>query len=512
MISLLWEKGAADQAVIPAKAGIQSPTDDVRIHNQICPNSRRKLRFNGLPRSGSLLYDITGGWETKPHLEKRMAEMFDWRARLEKKERAILIGVEWTDERFGRYDAAESLEEMAALADTAGIEIVCRALQTRNAPDAATLIGKGKAEELQTLNEEVKADVFLFDGDLSPGQLRNLEAILETPVIDRSDIILDIFAQRAQTKEAMLQVEMAQLEHAASRLRRAWTHLSRVGGGSGVGGGAGTRGPGETQLSMDRRLIQRRIKQLRKELARVSRQRRVSRAGRADLFTASLVGYTNAGKSSLLNALTGETHAAAEDKLFKTLDTTTRRLQLPNGVYALLTDTVGFIRRLPHRLVTSFRATLEETSEADLLLHAVDISCSSPLQQIEAVNGVLKEIGALERPTLIVLNKMDALRDEEPLREALAAHPDAVPVSAKTGEGLERLKARIGERAAPNIQSYRIELTHEQGRLLSYLYDVGRIHQVEHHVAGVTVRASVDPRQMRPLEAYAAPMQEERRT
>lgn len=434
-----------------------------------------------------------------------MAELFDWRARLEKKDTCILIGVEWKDARFGDYDGVESLEEMAALADTAGIEVVCRALQTRQTPNPSTIIGKGKAEELKTLNEEVKADVFLFDGDLSPGQLRNLEEILETPVIDRTDIILDIFAQRAQTKEATLQVEMAQLEHDSSRLRRAWTHLSRVGGGSGVGGGAGTRGPGETQLSMDKRLIQRRIRQLRKELAKVSRQRRVSRAGRADQFTASLVGYTNAGKSSLLNALTGETHAAAEDKLFKTLDTTTRRLELPTGSVALLTDTVGFIRRLPHRLVTSFRATLEETKEADLLLHTVDIACPSPLQQIEAVNSVLKEIGALDRPTIVVFNKIDLLQDEEPLREALAAYPDAVTVSALTGEGLERLKARIAERAVPNVQDYRIELTHDQGRLLSYLYDVGRVHEVEHHVKGVTAHASVDPGKMGPLEAYAAP-------
>ncbi len=441
-----------------------------------------------------------------------MRELFNWRERLEKQERAILIGVEWKDARFGDYDGAESLEEMAALADTAGIEVVCRAMQTRNAPDAATLIGKGKAEELKTLNEEVKADVFLFDGDLSPGQLRNLEEILETPVIDRTDIILDIFAQRAQTKEAALQVEMAQLEHDSSRLRRAWTHLSRVGGGSGVGGGAGTRGPGETQLAMDRRLIQRRIRQLRRELAKVSRQRRVSRAGRADQFTASLVGYTNAGKSSLLNALTGETHAAAEDKLFKTLDTTTRRLELPIGSDALLTDTVGFIRRLPHKLVTSFRATLEETSEADLLLHVVDIACAFPLQQIEAVNIVLKEIGALDRPTIILFNKIDALQDEEPLQEAMAAHPDAVPVSALTGEGLDRLKERIGEVAAPNIQNYRIELTHEQGKLLSYLHEVGSVHQVEHHETGVSVQASVDLRHMRPLKAYAEPTQEERRT
>ena len=434
-----------------------------------------------------------------------MTEIFDRRPRFEKKESAVLIGVELTDERFGGYDAVHSLEEMAALADTAGINVVCRAMQTRAKPEPATFIGKGKAAELKTLNEETDADAFLFDGDLSPAQQRNLEELLEKPVVDRTDIILDIFAQRAQTKEAALQVELAQLEHTASRLRGAWTHLSRQ-----RGGGRALRGPGETQLTADIQLIQRRVKQLRKGIAKINRQRRTSRAGRNDIFSVSLVGYTNAGKSSLLNALTGDTHAAAEDKLFKTLDTTTRRLDLPNGSCALLTDTVGFIRRLPHRLVASFRATLEETREADLLAHAVDIAHPEPLQQIEAVNVVLEEIGALERPTLIVLNKIDALRGEEALQEVLTEHPDAVQVSARTGEGLETLKERIGERASENIQTYRIELAHDQGKLLSYLYEVGSVHEVEHHNEGVTAFASVDPKRMGPLEPYAVETQEEK--
>ena len=431
-------------------------------------------------------------------------DLFELRARIEQSERAILVGVEWTGPEGDTYSVQDSMAELSALAATAGVEVVCQVVQRRNRPHASTLIGAGKVEELRVLNEELNADIFLFDDDLTPGQMRNLDKILDRKVLDRTDVILDIFAQRARTKEAKLQVELAQLEYAIPRLRRAWTHLSRVGAGSGISGGVGTRGPGRTQLEMDQRLIQRRMKQLRKDLGDMRRQRRVQRSGRAKEFAASLVGYTNAGKSSVLNALTGERHVATEDKLFKTLDPTTRRLEIDDGRSVLVTDTVGFIQRLPHRLVAAFRATLEEVLEADLLLHVVDVAHANPVAQIAAVNEVLAELDGSEIPTLLVLNKVDLLDDAEMLSDIQAEHPDAIAVSAVTGEGIDTLRDELSARAGAGEQEYEFRLPHERGRLLSYLYEHGQVDDVDYGEEEVTVRAHLHPKHIAPLRDYVA--------
>ncbi|MBT3266813.1 GTPase HflX [Candidatus Poribacteria bacterium] len=431
-------------------------------------------------------------------------DLFELRARIEQTERAILVGVEWTGREGDTYSVQDSMAELAALAETAGVEVVCQVVQRRNRPHAATLIGSGKVDELRVLNEEVNADLYLFDDELSPGQMRNLDKTLDSKVLDRTDVILDIFAQRARTKEAKLQVELAQLEYAIPRLRRAWTHLSRVGGGSGVGGGVGTRGPGRTQLEMDQRLIQRRIKQVRKDLGDMRRQRRVQRSARTKEYTASLVGYTNAGKSSVLNALTGERHVATEDKLFKTLDPTTRQLDIDDGRSLLVTDTVGFIQRLPHRLVAAFRATLEEVLEADLLLHVVDVAHANPVAQIASVNEVLAELEALDIPTLLVLNKVDLLDDAKVLSDIKAEYPDAIPVSSVTGDGMDSLRHELSTRAGEGEQEYEFRLPHERGRLLSYLYEHGQVDDVDYGELEVTVRAHLHPKHIAPLRDYVS--------
>ncbi|GIX07106.1 MAG: GTPase HflX [Candidatus Poribacteria bacterium] len=428
-------------------------------------------------------------------------ELFDVRAQLERRERTILVGIEWVPRRANDLEPYESLGELAELANTAGLEVVCQLLVRRERPHPATLIGRGKVEELRHLAEELQADAVLFDEDLTTAQMRNLDRALKVKVLDRTDVILNIFSQRAHTREARIQVELAQWEYSLPRLRRAWTHLDRVvGAGSGVAGGVGTRGPGETQLQMDRRMIQQRIRQLRKELAEVVQHRRVQRKRRKETqaFSVALVGYTNAGKSSLLNALTGERHVETEDKLFKTLDPTTRRLRLETGQEVLLTDTVGFIRRLPHHLVAAFRATLEEVHEADLLLHVVDGSHPNVPVLMETVRQVLEELDADQIPTLLVINKVDLIAPED--RKLLEAeYPEAIFTSAITGEGLGRLREQIASQAAGQESEYLFRLSHDEGRWLSYLYEHGRVEQVEYDELGITVVAALPPRFLSPL-------------
>ena len=351
------------------------------------------------------------------------------------KERAILAG-----RAPSRLDPnGATLTELRLLAETAGAEVLGEVLQRRGTVRSATFLSKGKIEEIRTLGGEQKATLLLLDDDLSPAQNRNLEEDLKLRVVDRSGLILDIFARRARTREARLQVELAQLEYTLPRLTRMWEHLSRL------GGGIGTRGPGETQLEVDRRRIRERIAKLKRELEGVVRERRVQRRGRRGFYKVSLVGYTNAGKSTLFNALT-RAKVYVEDQLFATLDPTTRTFAASGATRALLTDTVGFIRKLPSHLVASFRATLEEVTEADLLLHVVDASEQDPERHIEAVEGVLEDIGALRRPRLLVFNKIDALPDEVAWLGLRAQYPGAVFVSAMTREGIPELRESVMRR------------------------------------------------------------------
>ena len=310
--------------------------------------------------------------------------------------RAFLVGVRLKDEL--QSDAESSLEELRRLAETAGMEVLAELIQPKEKPDPAYFIGRGKLEELEAIVSELKVEAVIFDNDLTPAQTRSLEKILDIVVIDRTSLILQIFAQRAQTKAAKLQVDLAQLQYALPRLTRMWTHLSRL--GTGAGGTAGVsagraggvvRGPGETQLQIDRRLILSQISRVKKALQKVEKRRRVQRKQRQEMINISLVGYTNAGKSTLFNALTSE-NRLAEDRLFATLDPTTRPLDLPDNRHVLLSDTVGFLKKLPHHLVAAFKATLEEVAEADLLLHVVDVSHPEAESQIDAVNEVLKEL------------------------------------------------------------------------------------------------------------------------
>lgn len=353
---------------------------------------------------------------------------------LEKRERAIAVALILDAQE--RDTALEHLDELIQLADTAGADVVDQILQQRQRPETATWIGKGKAEHVAAVADELQADLILADDDLTPAQARNLEKIIKRPVVDRSALILDIFARRARTREARTQVELAQLKYLLPRLTRAWSHLERQRGGIGV------RGPGETQLETDRRLVRTRIRQLEEELERIDRQRETRRKGREDLFKVALVGYTNVGKSTLLNRLTGA-DVLVEDRLFATLDATVRRLRLEDGTDVLLTDTVGFIRKLPHHLVASFRSTLREAAEADLLLHVVDLAHPQMEAQIRAVQEVLQELGAGETPVLYVFNKVDLVQDPLLMQQALARHEPAVLVSATQGLRLDSLLSRV---------------------------------------------------------------------
>jgi GTP-binding protein HflX len=349
-------------------------------------------------------------------------------------ERAILAG----RPARGGHDAA-SLTELKLLAETAGAQVRGEVVQRRGPVRAPTFLSKGKIEEIRELAAEEGAGLLLLDDDLSPAQHRNLERDLGMRVVDRSALILDIFARRARTREARLQVELAQLEYLLPRLTRMWEHLGRL------GGGIGTRGPGETQLEVDRRRIRERISRLKRDLEGVVRERRVQRKGRRDCYRISIVGYTNAGKSTLFNTL-ARANVYVEDQLFATLDPTTRAIAAEGRVRVLLTDTVGFIRKLPPHLVASFRATLEEVTEADLLLHVVDATESDPVAHIDAVNSVLEGLGALHRPRLLVFNKVDALADEITYLGLRAQHPGSLFVSAITREGIPALREEIVKR------------------------------------------------------------------
>ncbi len=358
-------------------------------------------------------------------------------------ERALLIGHAGRSGRAGRAGPLleRSMDELALLADTAGARVVDRVIQRSGTVHPATFIGKGKLEEVRVLAEDKKAVLAIFDDDLSPAQIRNLEKALSLKVVDRSELILDIFARRARTRESRLQVELAQLEYSLPRLTGMWKHLERQ------AGGIGTRGPGETQLETDRRLVGERIARLKRELGAVERERETQRRKRRREFRAALVGYTNAGKSTLFNALT-RSKVFVENRLFATLDSTTREMVSPDRTKLLLTDTVGFIRKLPHHLVASFRSTLTEATEADRLVHVVDASDPDYRRQMQAVDGVLEEIMTEPRPTLLVFNKCDRLPERAVAQGLKAEYPGCHVISARTGEGLAGLRAELFALAA----------------------------------------------------------------
>lgn len=385
-------------------------------------------------------------------------------------ERVFLVGVELKS--APSRDPAESIAELSELATTAGGEVIGDGFQKLSAPCASTFIGKGKAEEFATHCRQADVDTVIFDDELSPAQSRNLERVFNCKVLDRTSLILDIFAQRARTREGKLQIELAQLQHLLPRLTRFWGHLSRQKGGIGMRGGEG-----ETQLETDRRRVQDRIARIERELEVVRRQRSTQRRARQrnHWALASIVGYTNAGKSTLLNILTGS-EVLAEDKLFATLDPTTRRLRLQTNQNVLLTDTVGFIRKLPHGLVEAFKATLEEVVQADLLLHVVDISHPQAEEHILSVDGVLKEIGAEGKPTLMVLNKVDQLNgSRDMLSRFLERHPQAVVISASSGEGLPALRAELSSRLRPIREFLELAVPHDRSDVIARLHEVGQV-------------------------------------
>ncbi len=412
------------------------------------------------------------------------------------REKAILVGLEHGE--VNRWDLEDSLDELGQLAASAGAEVVDTVVQRLDKPTAPYYIGKGKAEEVARQCGEKHATSLIFDDELSPAQGRNLEHLTSRKVLDRTQLILDIFAQRARTKEGRLQIELAQLQYLLPRLTRMWTHLSRQ------SGGIGTRGPGETQLEVDRRRVQERIARLERDLQEVRKNRSVQREGRLrrNWPVASLVGYTNAGKSSLLNRLTGA-GVLAEDKLFATLDPTTRQVTLPNRQKILLTDTVGFIRKLPHSVIESFKATLEEVQLADILIHVVDLSHPHHHEQMAAVEATLAELNAMGKQTILVFNKIDLVPDPVIVRNQIERHPGSVAISVHTGEGfstlIEELQLRL---AAWRLQGeYRIPPS--QSALLAEIHRVGHVLDLRYDGEDALVRAHVPPELRAKLATHA---------
>ncbi len=381
-------------------------------------------------------------------------------------EQAVLVGVIRPDQT--RWQVDEHLDELAFLADTAGAEIKGRLIQKKAPVDSAFFIGRGKVEELNNYVQEVGAVLIIFDDDLAPVQIKNVEKICGCKVIDRSGLILDIFARRAKTREARTQVELAQLRYLLPRLTRQWTHLSRQ------VGGIGTKGPGETQLEVDRRQIRIRIRHLSEELEKIQREQNIRRKRREDIYKVALIGYTNVGKSTLLNILT-ESSVFVEDRLFATLDPTVRNAQFAKSRPILLIDTVGFIRKLPHDLIASFRSTLAEAAEADLLIHVIDVSHPVFMEQITTVLDVLKTLKIDDRPILNVFNKIDKVREPGLINRLIQDFPNAVPISAARGMFIEKLKQEIINFAESEMVETEIVFNFSQNKIVAKAYEMVRV-------------------------------------
>ena len=411
-------------------------------------------------------------------------------------ERVFMVGVQLKADNA--WCVEESMDELSELVTTAGAIVVGRGSQRLDKFNAATFIGPGKAKEFSVECKESNVDTVVFDEELNPAQGRNLEKIFECKILDRTALILDIFSQRAQTREGKLQVELAQLNHLLPRLTRFWTHLSRQKGGIGMRGG-----DGESQLEVDRRKVRERIGKIQRDLDLVMRNRDVQRTGRKrnQWPLGSMVGYTNAGKSTLFNAITGAS-TLSEDKLFATLDPTTRRLKLPTNQNVLLSDTVGFIRKLPHDLIDAFKATLEEVIEADLLLHIVDVSSPYAEEQIEAVNLVLKDLGVEEKRTLMIFNKVDRISSSGLSKRFTDQYSNSIAVSAKTGEGFDELMVELGKQLRPIRQMVGISIPHSKSDIIARLHEVGQVLERNYDGDEAMFKALIPPNYLDYFEPY----------
>ncbi len=414
----------------------------------------------------------------------------DLQSDIKERERVVLVGIYSTSNH--KKQAEEYLSELQMLTDTAGGITVGKILQQKKRPEVTTYIGKGKLREVRSMVAGEDAQAVIFDDDLSPTQARNIEKMTKTKVLDRSGLILDIFASRAKTAAAKTQVELAQLQYLLPRLTRYWTHLSRQ------KGGIGTKGPGETQIETDRRLIGRRIAVLKEKLGKLDQQRKVQRQRREQTLRVALVGYTNAGKTSLINALT-RSSLFAEDRLFATLDATVRRLNTGQE-HVLLSDTVGFIRKLPHHLVESFKSTLDEIRESDLLLHVVDISSPVKKDYIRTVNQTLRELGADQKPVIMVFNKVDRLPSPEMLAEIRRDYPEAVMVSALRGIGLDGISARIEELQERNYLEQEIVIPIGKYEVVSFLHDVAQVQKETYDESSIYIACRIHKKYIASLQ------------
>ncbi len=441
------------------------------------------------PRDGELDLEERHALRRVAGLSTELEDVSEVEYRALRLERVVLMGV-WTEGTF--VMAENSLRELSRLAETAGSEVLDALIQRRGRPDASTYVGAGKARELAEIVAAHGADTVICDGELTPGQLRSLESAVKVKVVDRTALILDIFAQHARSKEGKAQVELAQLQYMLPRLRGWGESLSRQAGGrAGSNGGIGSRGPGETKIETDRRRIRSRISKLRREIAEMSVGREVQRGQRRrrSVPSVAIAGYTNAGKSSLLNRLTGA-QVLVDDSLFATLDPAVRKAKTPSGWPYTLTDTVGFVRHLPHQLVDAFRSTLEEVADADLILHVVDGSDADPRSQLAAVREVLAEVGAAGVPELVVINKADSA-DRIELEGLQLAERQSVVVSASTGEGIDQLLADIERLLPRQFREVSVMIPYGRGDLLSRVHDEGEVLSVDHGSDGTELSARV---------------------